>query len=71
MGSGGLTVMDEDNCTVDIIIISFIRLFVNYQIVISVLSISIYGRSIKKWLCICAKPSLFISNTFFLIHTAR
>jgi hypothetical protein len=42
MGSGGLIVMDEDNCMVDIIIISLYCLFVKYQFVIAVLTTLIY-----------------------------
>ena len=44
MGSGGLIVMDEDNCMVDILIITWIEFLGNYQIVISLYS---YGYSQK------------------------
>ena len=44
MGSGGLIVMDEDNCMVDILIITWIEFLWNYQIVISLYS---YGYKQK------------------------
>ena len=45
MGSGGLIVMDEDNCMVDILIITWIEFLGNYQIVISLYS---YGYNQKE-----------------------
>ena len=45
MGSGGLIVMDEDNCMVDILIITQIEFLGNYQIVMSLYS---YGYNQKE-----------------------